>query len=265
MAEGKTVKVCTAMFLAVLIQAGVPVLARAGSGDAVCVESPLTNASKPGPRITVTGGINQTTTWLVADIEELRIRKFTNKGGGSTIELSRLGDVVVIGVDKGLIRVARNGQTVTVDSPESLESVQQLLAGSQAMFHTRAFLSALEARSTFKGIEISLLSTAAFAASLTGDTGAPMRIAERFVEKHRGIFRRVRFDDGSSCWTSYENEVTAAWGDLQGCMAEADSSGMVMGAVLRLACNGVWLFRGESAWFEYIKCLSPLTGFPKLE
>jgi hypothetical protein len=43
-------------------------------------------------------------------------------------------------------------------------------------------------------------------------------------------------------------------------MGDAADDGFFSGAYQRLACNGVWMMRSESAWFEYLKCLSPLSS-----
>lgn len=260
----KTVRVCAAMLVAVLVQAWTPAPVNAGPEVVVC-EDDGAGGRPERSKMKVTGGINDKLTWMTADQEQFRIRKFSSKSGGSTLELSYRNDLVVIKVENGVIQVARKGKAVTVDTPESLEALQGLLAGSMAMFHTRSLLSELEGRSTLKGPEMSLLSAAAFAASLTGDTGAPLRLTDRFMERHRGIFRQVAFDDEESCWSGYEKEVNGSWNDLESCMDEANSSGWFFAGVRRVACNGIWLMRSESAWFEYIKCLSPLSAFPKLE
>ena len=42
------------------------------------------------------------------------------------------------------------------------------------------------------------------------------------------------------------------------CMDEASNRGFFTAAYERLACNGTWLLRSESAWLEYLNCLSPL-------
>jgi hypothetical protein len=157
--------------------------------------------------------------------------------------------------------VSRQGQRLAVSSPEALQALQHLLAGSAAAFAARATLSELEGESDLKAAEMNVLSSLAFVASLMGDVNAPTRLADRFVQKHRGIFRQVREDE--SCWSDYTSEATAAWDDLQACMKETEDDGFFSGAYQRLACNAVWIGRSESAWFEYVKCLSPLSGIPK--
>ena len=137
---------------------------------------------------------------------------------------------------------------------EALERVQGLLAGSDAAFAARVLHAERERASDLKAGEMSLLSVTAFVASLTGDIDAPRRLATRFVEKHRGIYRPVN----ANCFETYAQESTAAWNDLQDCMNEANQDeSLLQRAYRRVACNAIWLLRAESAWIEYLGCLGP--------
>jgi hypothetical protein len=92
-------------------------------------------------------------------------------------------------------------------------------------------------------------------ASLVGDLDAPRRLATRFVQKHRGIYRPVRL---ATCFEQYTAESSAAWNDMQNCMDEANQDPSLFNrAYRRVACNAVWLLRAESAWAEYLGCLGP--------
>ena len=43
---------------------------------------------------------------------------------------------------------------------------------------------------------------------------------------------------------------------MQSCMDEANQDENIFNrAYRRVACNGVWLVRSESAWVEYLACL----------
>jgi hypothetical protein len=124
------------------------------------------------------------------------------------------------------------------------------------MFRARMMLSRLEGTSKLEAPEMSLLSVVAFAATLTGETGAPLRLADRFMARHHGIIRPIRF----SCWSSYSSEVNSAWNDYEGCITEADEGSALFAYIREQACVGTWVLRSESAWFEYLACLSPLTA-----
>jgi hypothetical protein len=215
-------------------------------------------ASGQGPRLN--GGRDARRGWLTATYRDLTVVKTVTKADRSVDVAIRLGDDEV-GVHLGSkadVRVSRGGRSVDVVSAESLATVQDLLAGSHAVFGIRALLSERERTSELDAPEMSLLSAAAFVASLVGDIDAPRRLASRFVERHRGIVQPVGYFRG--CWSEYSTESTAAWNDLQSCMDEAnESDSFFEGAYRRLACNAVWTLRSESAWFEYLECLSPLS------
>ena len=223
-------------------------------------EAPAQQQSKT---LALSGGIDASRAWLTSEREGLKLRKFTSKHGESVVELAYRGDQVVLQLAAGLVRVTRNNRSIDVVDAAALESVQSLLGGSAAIFHAKAMLSEFETQSRLTPGEMSLLSALAFAAALTGDFGAPARLAERFQFVHRGVVRQVGLAAEASCWSNYEGEVNAAWNDMQQCMSDTDDSGW-FGSVVRLACNATWLLRGESAWFEYLKCLSPLASIAKL-
>jgi hypothetical protein len=192
---------------------------------------------------------------LVAEHKGLTLQKLTNKTDRSVIfELRFRGDVVVVAIDaRRIVTVSRGSGSLKITSPEALGQLQTLLAGSEAAFAARLMLAERELTSDLKAHEMSLLSTAAFLASLMGDIDAPRRLATRFVEKHLGIFRPVRFE---TCFDAYSRESSAAWNDLQSCMNEANQDESLLNrAYRRVACNAVWLIRSESAWIEYLGCL----------
>jgi hypothetical protein len=249
MARGGTV-----LLLAVVVLAGTVSAVEAGeSAGSVAAQR---------PRAVVSGGHDGKTSWLVARYRELQVRTRADRAAFATaIELRAGADVVNISVARQSVAVSRGDRSVVIDSPEALEAVQHLLGGSVAVFGVRAMLSDLEPVSPLTAPDMALLSTAAFIASLVGDVGAPQRIADRFMVKHRGIFRQVR--GSGECWSEYTKETTTAWDQLQDCMEDADDKGILRAAYERVACNAVWLLRSESAWFEYLKCLSPLSVIPQ--
>lgn len=236
-----------------------PGVASAGSrADHPCAPDVTAQAQAGGRVPEFTAGLDKRsgTGWLIARYGDLQIKKTALGRRAVTIDLTHQNDTVTLSVVEGKTSVARNGRTLEINGPDALRSVQELLAASPAMFAARVFLSEREVLSTFRPAEMSTLAAAAFAVSLTGDTNAPLRIADRFMLRHRGLFRPILL--GESCWSAYSDEVSASWNELQGCMADAEDDGFWSGAWQRSACNAVWLLRSESAWFEYLGCVSPL-------
>lgn len=220
-------------------------------------EEAIAVGAAPAEQPAIQGGHDGRSVWLTAVYRDLHVTKRVDRATRTiAIDLILAGDRVIITVSPTSVSVSRGGETLSVDSPDAFASVQQMLGGSFAVFAARAMLSQLESTSPLKAPDMSLLSAAAFVAALTGDVNAPRRLADRFVEKHRGIYRQVR--GGASCWESYTSESTEAWSDLQACMDEASNRSFLVAAYERLACNATWILRSESAWLEYLNCLSPL-------
>jgi hypothetical protein len=213
--------------------------------------------AKPSPEaLRISTGIEAGRGWLVADYGDLQVRKFTTRGGASVIEFRSADDEVVFSVAPEKSVVRRGESTQPLGVRESMPQVHQLLAASPALFRARVMLSRLERTSKLDAAEMSLLSAVAYVATLTGDTGAPLRLADRFMAKHHGVIRPIRF----SCWSSYSSEVNASWNDYESCITEADQGSSMLIYIREQACVGVWVLRSESAWFEYLGCLSPLAA-----
>ena len=247
----KTRRVALALFALAIGSGG-----SAWAGEPVAgMQAGAARAARTAP--TIRGGLDGRTAWMGAEFRQLEVRKRTDRSAG-TIEMDFrfAGDRVHVAVAPDRIAVTRGKSTVVVDSGGALDRLQDVLGGSRAVFAARAMLSELEATSDLKAPEMSLLASASFLAALAGDTQAPRRLADRFVEKHRGILRQAQ--DTSTCWSKYSTEVTLAWNDLQDCMHGSADDGWFMGAYERIVCNAIWMLRTESAWFEYLHCLSPV-------
>jgi hypothetical protein len=206
---------------------------------------------------TIRGASDARRAWLGAEHKGLVVQKLANRVDKSlVIELRFRRDAVSVGIDaEAGVTVSRAGRSIHVASPESYASLQELLAGSEAAFAARLMLAERETTSDLQAGEMSLLSAAAFVASLAGDVDAPRRLSARFVERHRGIYRPVRL---RTCFDEYASESTAAWNDMQSCVEEANQDESLLNrAYRRVACNAIWLLRSESAWIEFLGCLGP--------
>ena len=240
-------------------QAGANVTASAASPRAAASATPNAGARTPGlisRKPTIRGAADARRAWLGAEHRGLTVQKTSNRVDGSlSIDLRYGQDAVSIGIDvNGALSVSRHGRHIRVASAEELTQVQRVLSGSEAAIATRFLLAEREGVSDLNAGEMSLLSAAAFVASLLGDVDAPRRLAARFAEKQGGI-RPVRM---ANCYDTYTAEVSASWNDMQSCMDEANQDSSVLNrAYRRVACNGVWLLRSESAWIEYLGCLGP--------
>lgn len=232
-----------------------PAIATAEMLPDVCVV-PAAEAQTRDPEIKV--GVEKERVWLESNIGGLRVRKFTQKGGASVLELQYGNDAVVISAAPGHVSALRDGKTQVLDTtdPQSLDAIQDLLASSRAVMRARTAFSRLERHSALKAPQMSLLSSLAFVAALTGDVAAPERLGERFGIVHGGRVRPVRF--GGSCWSNYTTETNAALDDYFSCQQEALEGSTIWMKVREAACYATWILRAEAAWFEFLKC----TGAP---
>jgi len=210
-----------------------------------------------GGKPVIRGGVDARRAWLGAEYRGLILRKIADRADGSlAIDVEFGDDRVSIALNRdGGTAVARGGRRIEVTTPDAVREAQQLLSGSDAVMAAAVLLAERTLASELQPAEMSLLSAAAFAASLVGDVDAPRRLAARFVNRHAGAIRPVRL---RTCFDEYTNESSAAWNDMQACMNEANQDDSIWNrAYRRVACNAIWLVRAESAWIEYLGCLGP--------
>jgi hypothetical protein len=214
-------------------------------------------AQRAGPtQPQISGDTDGRHAWMTAVHRGLIVRKLANRAKRTvSIELRYHLDAVSVAVDhEGIVSVTRRGRTVAVGSAESIQQVEVLLNGSEAVLVFRAMLSERESISDSKAPGLSLLSAAAFVASLVGDLEAPGLLEPRFaVEKRRRVSRPSRSE---RCASDYCSESIEAWDDLQSCMDLANhDDGSFDPAYRSVTCNVAWIRQLESAWFEYLECL----------
>jgi hypothetical protein len=157
-------------------------------------------------RPVIRGAADARRAWLGAEHKGLTVQKVSNRIDRSlAIELRFRRDIMTISIDPAAnVTVARGDQSVQLASADAYERLQQVLAGSEAVLAARLLLAERESESDLQPAEMSLLSTAAFVASLVGDVDAPRRLATRFVEKHRGVYRSVRL---RNCFETLQHGV----------------------------------------------------------
>ena len=215
----------------------------------------LVESQAPGA-VRIKTGVDAARVWLTADYGDLRVRKFTQRGGATVIDFRYQDDLVTLSLAPGNMTVTRGGVTERIGSQETVTRVAELVGGSKAMFAARAMLGHLEQTSALDPAETSLLSAVAFVATLSGDTSAPRRLGDRFMAKHFGRIRPIRF----TCWSEYSGEVNSTWDDYVSCITEAGQGSVFFQYIREQACAATWVLRAESAWFEYLSCLSPLSA-----
>ena len=186
---------------------------------------------------------------------ELQVKKTVQSSGDSVLELSTPHDSVTFTVTGQSTGVTRGGVTVELkrNAPASDEGdrIRRLLADSRAMLRFRAVNAALLEADDRSPASLAFITSDAVAGLLTGDVGAPRRIAQ-FMAR-RGLSKVRRAGMAIDCYTLMEIRFTDAWTDYVGCVASV-LSGFTYWQDL---CAYRWVLQSESYWFNFISC----TGF----
>ena len=184
---------------------------------------------------------------------ELTVRKTVLQGGSWTLELQARNDRVSVSVSEQVINVLRDKTSVAVQlgapSDERLLAVRRLLADSGAVTLFRGASAAIEASEDDAPASVAVLMADAVVGLLTGDVGAPRRIA-RHVARHT-LSRERRIGMGTDCYAVWEQRVMAAWTDYTNCIMEVNPW-----AMLQIACAARWSLMVESYWWAFIACSS---------
>jgi len=200
------------------------------------------------------GAILASLAWM-----DLEVRKAVQPKGDFHVRIAGRQDLVVIIRTGDRLRVTRGGQTAVVlltqVDEDGLDQAQQVLAGSRAVRMFRGLQRRLtaESRESAPGVPLENLDT--LLALLQGEQGA---IDRRAPKREFAASRVTRASCGAerTCYSEYEIETVAAWGDFSNC---CDDVKWLPG--MQELCAFGWLLRAESAWFHFIGCSSiPLRG-----
>jgi hypothetical protein len=97
---------------------------------------------------------------------------------------------------------------------------------------------------------LAFITSDAVAGLLTGDVGAPRRIAQFMARPGMSKVRQAGM--AVDCFTLMETRMNDSWTDYMGCVAS------VLGySYFQDLCAYRWVIQSESYWFNFISC----TGF----
>jgi hypothetical protein len=182
---------------------------------------------------------------------DLLFRKKVAANGSFTLTLEARRDKVTVEVSEHAITVVRQkGRTVVTkdaEAEEQLEKVGRLLADSRAVRSFRMAAAAVEQSQDTSPAAAAVLLADAVLGPLTGDAGAPSRVARHLSRSARS--RMLRVAASANCYQSYERIVVDAYNDLEGCFDQFD-----WWHPFRRLCGWVWTLQIESAWFSLISC-----------
>lgn len=184
---------------------------------------------------------------------ELQFQKTSYRNGRSTIVLRADHDVVEIALARETgFTIRRGARSISLYPPDASEAdfdrARAVLAGSTAVRRFRTLVAELD-DSKHAGV-IGLQLSDAIVGVLDGDVGAPARLGKRLRARTSAGLTRVK-DGVSSCWYTYEQNVTQAETDREQCL---DAFSIWNPA--RAGCWFEWTIRAEGDWFEYLACSS---------
>lgn len=176
----------------------------------------------------------------------------TSRGpSGFSLDLEAPGDKVAITFGPAGIVVSRNARETTVGIDGSdigeLDRARELLAGSTAVRLARVAASSLQDSEDNSMAAASLLIADTLVGVLTGDFGAPGRMARHLSRHTRANLRRVV--GGIDCYKDWEQRVYGASNELSSCVWSFS-----VWNPTRNLCAFRWILQVESYWFSFLTC-----------
>ena len=174
-------------------------------------------------------------------------RKRVQSTGAYTLELEAGGDTLRFRVTGSDITITRGKQVVIIapDSPESVAAaVRRMLSDSTAVKKLRETGAMFEAEEDDSPAAAAVLLSDAVVGALTGDVGAPHRIA-RLLSKRARALSRSAGQRPPSCYSQWEQTMMWVWMDFEECTVLWN---------LGPWCTVRWTLQTETAWFSLLSC-----------
>lgn len=201
-------------------------------------------ASDGGTEVTATGG-------------GVQVTKTVQATGEFVLHLKAGADTVTVAVNGRRTTVSRGRQTIELprnaDAPGRRPAVRRLLAESDAVVRTRGLADALMVANDRSPAALALIMADAVLGVLSGDVGAPRRVAEFLA--HGGSKNLRPAGMAIDCFNLMEQRMTEAWNDYVSCWMSV--ANLIFSDYLQEACALRWVIQAESYWFSFISC----TGF----
>jgi hypothetical protein len=200
-------------------------------------------------RPAASGGIS-----VIARSGDLTATKTVQPTGDFVLELAAGQDRLSIAASAQGVVVTRGRTSVALrrdDQPEEAEvKARTLLAASGSLVRFRAVAARLMEEQDRSAGALGLILADATVGLLSGDVGAPRRVARFLVERR---LRNVR-EAGMAldCFTLMETRFVEAWNDYGSCYMSTEYN-----SFYQYLCSWRWTVQVESYWFNFLSC----TGF----
>jgi hypothetical protein len=182
------------------------------------------------------------------------LRKKSKPNGRFSLDLEAAGDKVAIDFTGHSIAITRNKKRLVIaaetGTEKDFDDARVLLASSLAVRRSRAAAAAIEDAGDDSAASIGLLIADTLVGMLTGDAGAPGRMA-RYLSRHaRSNTKQIATRD--DCYKTWERRVLRASYEWESCVRDFSVWNPV-----RNVCALRWTLQVESYWFSFLSC----TGF----
>jgi hypothetical protein len=184
---------------------------------------------------------------IEASGSDFGFRKRVESSGAYTLDLKSGADTLTLRVTDSDVRITRGREVRVVgpDSPASVAAdVRRMLSDSAAVRRLRETGAIFEAGEDDSPAATAVLLSDAVVGALTGDVGAPHRIA-RLLSKRARALSRSAGQRPNSCYYQWEQTMMWVWMDFEECTVLWNYGGW---------CTLRWTIQTESAWFSLLSC-----------
>jgi hypothetical protein len=181
---------------------------------------------------------------------DLAFRKTVNPNGSFTVDLQSSRDKVSIEFTGVAVTVVRGKSRLTLGdmntTEEDVTKVQRLLADSPAIKLSRIAAAAVMDSEDDSPDSAAVLLTDALVGTLSGDPGAPGRVAKHLSRHVQKGVRKAAID----CYSEFERGVWDAWVDYVDCLNAID-----LWNPMQYWCGARYIAMAETRWFGLIGCI----------
>lgn len=191
---------------------------------------------------------------LLAQRGDFEVRKRVQPTGEFVLDLALGNDRVHLEMLATQTVVQRAGTRFVLDrasvTDAEMAQVARMLAESKAVRRFRWLSDQVMRVEDDSAGALALLTSDALVGALSGDAGAPRRVALHLSRRGRARQRPVRL--APSCYDQMETRMVDAWNDFEACVQSTEDS-----PFYQQLCSWRWLLMVESHWFTFVTC----TGF----
>jgi hypothetical protein len=181
----------------------------------------------------------------------LVVKKTVQSTGDFVLEFSNDRDKVTIAFSGQGTTVSRANTSVeqrrSGSAPDTADRIRRLLADSPAVIQFRALGAGLLEAEDRSPASLAFIVADAMVGMLTGDVGAPRRVA-KFLARG-GEVRQRPVAMAIDCFTLMEQRMVEAWSDYMSCWMSVWPNDF-----FQQMCAARWFIQVESYWFGFISC-----------